>query len=351
MYILVVQKSSIIAISRGRICEFDRDMNLIRKGERIFGIIFSLSNTLKRLFRQVIYAIKKIDTDSFIISSGNGFYYLDICKLSITNIRTPKDFKKCLNIGLIDIKSKKYIIYSDYRSNLEKNRVAIYIAPLNSLDDYELIHTFTKGSINHIHSFYQDRQSKEIFFNVGDYCESVGIWKLNLETLNPEPYLIGSQEYRSVFCWIEDSNYIFATDFPGGNNRLNKIKISDENKEVECIGLLNGPVIYGVETEEYTYFATSAEPKKALGLISYIPILPIFQKSYLYRYEKVTASLECISSAKKDWFNPYLFGFGSFQFPHTEVNSALYVNKVGLTKKTKSNLISSSSSTYDVYEL
>ena len=136
MYILVVQKSSIIAISRGRICEFDRDMNLIRKGERIFGIIFSLSNTLKRLFRQVIYAIKKIDIDSFIISSGNGFYYLDICKLSITNIRTPNDFKKCLNIGLIDIKSEKYIIYSNYRSNLEKNHVAIYIAPLNSLDVY-----------------------------------------------------------------------------------------------------------------------------------------------------------------------------------------------------------------------
>ena len=324
MYILVARESSIIAISNGRICEFDSDMRLIRKGDRIFGRIFSVFNIFRRLFRQVIYAIKKIDKDKFIISSGSGFFYLDICELSIVSIRTPKDFTKCLNLGLIEIKYKKYIIYSEYNANLDKKSVSIYIAPLESLDDYELVYTFPKNDINHIHSFHQDPQSKEIFFNVGDYCESVGIWKLDAETLIPKPCLIGSQQYRAVYCLIHSDTYIFATDFPGGDNYLNKIIISDNNPKVETIGALNGPVIYGIETKDCAYFSTSAEPKKPLGLLSYLPLLPIFQKAYLYKYDKGSLKLECISSAKKDWFNPYLFGFGSFQFPHIEINAKLF---------------------------
>ena len=351
MYILVAKESSIIAISRGRLCEFDSEMRLIRRGDRVFNAIFSISSLLRRLFRKVIYSIKKIDANGFIISSGNGLFYIDVTSLKIRSIKTPKEFKKCLNIGLIDFESEKYIIYSQYSANLKKNPVSIYIAPQTCLDEYKLIHTFPMGIINHIHSFKQNRKTKEIFFNVGDDCESVGVWKLDLTTFKTEPYLIGSQDYRSVFCWLQNDEYIFATDFPGGGNFLNKINIVDNNKKIERIGILNGPVIYGIETEKYTYFATSAEPKKALGLLSFLPILPIHQKSYLYRYDKIKTKLECISSSKKDWLSPYLFGFGSFQFPHTETNSKLYVNKVALMKKTKSKLIHSSFYTYDVYQL
>ena len=243
MYILVVKELSLIAISKGRICEFNLDKRLIRKGDRIFGKFFSSFSLIQRLFRQVIYSIKKVDEDKFIISSGSGLYFLDICKLKITSIKTPNDFKKCLNLGLIEISQSKYIIYSEYNSNLGKKSVAIYISPLNSLGNYREIYTFPKGQINHIHSFHQDPQSKEIFFNVGDYCKSVGIWKLQSETLIPKPYLTGSQKYRAVFCLINKNEYIFATDFPGGDNYLNKFVISDEEKKIKTIGTLNGPVI------------------------------------------------------------------------------------------------------------
>ena len=350
IYILVAKKSSVIAIRNGRICELDLKMNPIKIGEKIFSSFFGRFQILARLFRKIVYTVKKIDNEEYVMSCGSGFFFIKTTDLSVSRIETPKDFKKCLNIGLAEIKGIKNIIYSNYNSNLKKNKVNIYAAPINSLNEYKLIHTFNKNEINHIHSFYQDPSSKDILFNVGDYCEHVGIWKLEHTSLQVKPYLTGSQDYRAVFCWFNKENFMFTSDYPGGDNKLNKINISELDKKLTKIDDLKGPVIYGTETKNYIYFATSAEPKKNLGITAYFPIFPIFQKSYLYEYNKSSLELRCISYANKDWLNPYLFGFGSFQFPHIEKNANLYVNKVGL-KKTFSNLKFTSSHSHDVYEL
>lgn len=350
LYILVAKKSSVIAIRNGRICELDLKMNPIKIGDKIFSFFFGRFQILARLFRKIVYTIKKIDNEKYVLSCGSGFFFINTTDLSVLRIKTPKDFKKCLNVGLVEIKGIKNIIYSNYNSNLKKNKVNIYIAPVDSLNDYKLIHTFKKNEINHIHSFYQDPLSKDIFFNVGDYCKYVGIWKLQHISLEAKPCLIGSQDYRAVFCWFHKGDFIFTSDYPGGKNKINKINILESDKRLTKINDLKGPVIYGTETKNYVYFATSAEPKKNLGMTAYFPILPIFQKSYLYQFNKNNSDLKLISYAKKDWLNPYLFGFGSFQFPHTEINAKLYVNKVGL-KKTISKLKFTSSHSHDVYEL
>ena len=350
MYILVAKESSIIAVSKGKLCEFDNHMNLIKTGDQIFSRFFGRFQIFAKLFRQVIYSIKKVSEDSFIISSGSGFFSLDSSDLSLKKIKTPSDFKKCLNIGVVDINGIKNIIYSNYNANLKKSEISIYSAPINALDEFKLIYTFKKNTINHIHSFFQDPNTKDIFFNVGDHCDQVGIWKLNSKTLELKSFLTGLQDYRAVYCWIHNNRYIFATDFPGGDNYLKSINILESEPKIEIIKSLKGPVIYGTETRDSIYFATSAEPKKNLGFLSFIPILPIFQKSYLYQYEKANSKLTCISSAKKDWLNPYLFGFGSFQFPHVENNAKLHVNKVGL-KKTISQVSHTQFSSCDIYEL
>lgn len=337
-------------MSNGVICEFDSKMNLVKTGDKIFSNFFGKFKIFARLFRQVIYSVKKIGKDNFVISSGNGFYCLNTNNLRLTKIKTPADFKKCLNVGVVDIEGDSHIIYSNYYANLNKNEISIYIAPVNRINDYKLVYTFKKNTINHIHSFYQNPLSKEIFFNVGDDCEQVGVWKLNIQSCKIEPIVIGSQDYRSVFCWFNENKYIYATDFPGGNNSLKSIDISKSGIDIETIASIKGPVIYGTETKNHIYFATSAEPVKNLGIMSFIPIFPIFQSSYLYQYEKVSSKLKCIASAKKDWLNPYLFGFGSYQFPYIENEAQLHVNRIGINK-TISNISHQSYSSYDLYDI
>ena len=350
MHILVVKKSSVIALCNGILFEFDNDMNIVKSGDKLFSFFFGKFNILAKLFRKVIYSIKKISDENYIISSGNGLHRLNISDLSLKKIKTPDNFKKCLNIGVVNIDGCLNILYSNYNANLNKDEISVYLAPINSLDDYKLVYRFDKNKINHIHSFFQDPATKDIFFNVGDQCKHVGIWKLCSKTFEAKPYLTGLQDYRAVFCWIDNSKYFFATDFPGGNNYLKCINILDAHPNVKIVDSINGPVIYGTETDEFVYFATSAEPKKNLGLSAYIPILPIFQKSYLYEFDKKSSKVRCIASAKKDWLNPYLFGFGSFQFPCIEDNAKLHVNRIGIKQINASEKFSSFSS-YNVYEL
>lgn len=350
MYILIAKESSIIALSNGRLCEFDNDMNLIKTGDLMFSKFFGRFQIFAKLLRKIVYSIKKISDDIFIISNGNGIFCLDSSNLSLRQIKTSPEFKKCLSIGLVTINGCDNIIYSDYYANLKKSAISIYVAPINDLDNYNLIYTFEENTINHIHSFFQDPNTKDIFFNVGDYCKDVGIWRLDSNTLKLKTYLTGTQDYRAVYCWIHNDKYLFATDFPGGDNYLKSVNILDSVPKTEIIDSLKGPVIYGTETKDFIYFSTSAEPRKNLGFLAYIPILPIFQKSYLYQFEKANSKLRCISSAKKDWLNPYLFGFGSFQFPYIEENGKLHVNRVGL-KRSTSHLLHKQYSSYDVYEL
>ena len=114
---------------------------------------------------------------------------------------------------------------------------------------------------------------------------------------------------------------------------------------------LEGPVIYGRELNDEVYFSTSAEPEGQLGAKSLLPIYKLKKASHLYKYNKLSKVLEKISQSPKDSLNPFLFGFGSYQFPLMEKSEELFVNKVGLKHETDSKYNYISYDSYEVYDL
>lgn len=352
MYILVTEINSMIALRFGRIVKIDLSGSLLQKGPRVFPYLISISNLFLRLSRRVVYSVKRLEDKKYILSCGSGLYLMDTASLTLKKILTPKDFKKCLNIGIVSIHGTQYILYSHYEANLDLNSVNIYAAPYSDLDNYQLIYSFGNGMINHIHSYYQFQD--KILLNIGDNCELVGIWELDMISKEIQPILSGSQEYRAVFCFSIKDNFFIATDSPSGTNYIKKLQKTNNQYSLENIHRLEGPVIYGFETDNCVIFSTCAEPSMPLKWRAWLPLLDLKSNAVLYKFCKQSKQLSILSVGKKDFFSPYLFGFGSFQFPEffgANPEERLVVNKVALLSPVSSSLACSKFSSYDIYEL
>jgi hypothetical protein len=352
MYILVVEKNSMIGLQFGRLVQLNASGQILKKGPRLFPFMLSTLNLLLRLSRRVIYNVRWIEGSKYIVSCGVGLYVLNSADLSLKKIITPKDFTKCLNVGVVLIEGDAHILYSHYEANLKMNTVNLYAAPFSNLDCYEHLYSFERGTINHIHSYYQFQD--KIFLNIGDQCDSVGIWELDVSLKKITPILISSQEYRAVFCFATTNTFYIATDSPGGGNYIKKLAKLNDRYILQNYLKLEGPVIYGIESEDLAIFSTSVEPSIALGWRAWLPLLPIKSSAILYKFSKQSGELEILSIGQKDYLNPYLFGFGSFQFPaHQGVSSkdGLVANKVGLLTSISSNAVASRFYSYDIYDL
>ena len=169
---------------------------------------------LSRFLRYQIYAQTFISKDEILISIKGRLCLIDINNLSYTILKTPAGFKKSLDLNIVSISGRKFIIYSNYSLNKSLNKIDIFIAPLTDLNNFKLFKTFENKRINHIHSYTQDSSSEDIYANVGDVGESVGVWKINSKLANPVPWLTGSQKYRAELTDWKDYFFWLIKDNP-----------------------------------------------------------------------------------------------------------------------------------------
>ena len=330
--LISVNQNNSIAIQRGRLVLLDKNLNVIKKGGKLFNSLLYSLGIFRRLLRYAIYSSLRINKEEILISIKKGLYLINEETIQFKKIKTPEGFSKTLYLGKIKYNDSIHVIYSNYFSNIYMLPVEIYIAPINNLNLFRRIYTFDEGEINHIHSCVQDLETGDLFLNLGDAGKNVGIWRLSLDTLKIFPVLTGKQEYRACVSWLFEDNLFFATDSPRDENSITKVFLKESSYRTEIISYTAGPVIYGFSSESYVFFSTSVEPDKEISLLQYfLPFYRVRGESFLYMFDKRKQKLFILDSSEKDTLNPILFGFGTYTFPIQSIlNETLIANKAGL---------------------
>ena len=211
------------------------------------------------------------------------------------------------------------IIFGEYFSNPLRGEVNIYRRV--SFGKWEIVHTFKKNTINHIHSIVVDKYRDCLWILAGDFGHSSSIWKIENNFNVVKRVLYGKQIYRSCFAYPTKEGLIYATDTQLHENSIRFLRIDNETITSEELHKINGSNIYACELKDYLAFSTSTEPNhsnsKIFSLIDNKPGTGIIEnKSDLILLDKKDFSIKIIASFDKDNLPYGLFGLGTIMFPN-----------------------------------
>ena len=253
------------------------------------------------------------------------FFRSDLFKVNYLTGRKSKEFiaglkKRPLQLCISKMNGISGEIYfGEYVSNLNFNPINIYRRTRTG--EWQVIYTFPKGEINHVHGIFEDRDQRCFYILSGDFDRGACIWRANIDFSQVFPLSRSGQKSRA--CWIHPSSggFLFATDRQDGINYLCSGQILHSSLEIKELFPILGSSIYSVAYQNQKFaFSTAVEPnsqnlvnlnslfsrKKSLGSLS--------ENASIY-YGDPSEGFKIIFSGPKDWLPFRLFQFGTMRFP------------------------------------
>lgn len=338
---LVVYNDSVIVYNKGIILLLDKKTFKTNKIVKIPSIklrLLSKSRLLTRLLRLEPRAPLAI-CERYIIFSLKGKLY----KVDINNkkIKTVYHFKNGMSAPLYTSKIKELnnfedmIVFGDYLSNDCKDAINIY-ASKDLGNTWEVIYTFSKGEINHIHNIIPDYYSNKVWILTGDTDDSSSIWYSDNGFKNVVKFIGGTQQQRSCFLTPFKNVVYYSTDTPLEDNHIYTFK---DKERIKREFPLEGSVIYGVKTGSRIIMSTAVEfnsdKNNIFNLITYKRGKGIKSwDSSLIIYDEIN-SYRTIAKFKKDILPMGLFQFGTITFPYyysKDTNKEIIFYGIGLKK-------------------
>ena len=216
------------------------------------------------------------------------------------------------------VQTDSFIYFGEYFGNPNRDPVHIYRiraseTPLRA----EVIYTFPRGSIRHIHRIQQDPYSSELWCMTGDLPHECQILK-SIDQFNTLDLVGGGDEsWRSISPLFTERSIFYATDSEFDQNSIYRIdRVSGERTLVTTI---DGPVYYSTSIGHDLFFAVTAEncpsqtsPHASIWHIREINAA-VVEAEQLVRFEK-------------DFLDPKIFLPGTITFPSGpgDESSALY---------------------------
>lgn len=286
---------------------------------------------LKRFFRLGIRAAVELN-NNIIFFISNIVYELNLISGVLSKGYSLYKGRKALNIVVIeDVDDfEDTCVFGEYFNNPTTQRVSIYYR--KSVDDWDIIYTFEKEKINHIHNIIPDKYNSCVWVLTGDSDNASGIWKFTNNFKCVDKILAGRQSYRSCVAFALKSGLLYATDTPLENNYIMLLmKNENNNYSVKRILPISGSCIYGCKVNDKYVFSTSVE-----GNIKSKNILKmLFNRkrgkgimddySHLYIGNLDVGFLD-IYKVRKDFLPFVLFQFSSLRFPSgNNMSNNIYV--------------------------
>lgn len=277
------------------------------------------NKALYRFFRCGVRAVEQLADNVLLLSVGNKLLELNISSGYCTEgfdmprgIR-PLNFTKINSIiGFDDA-----VVFGGYLSNPNKEVVCIYKRV--GIDNWEIIYSFEKGSINHIHNIVPDKYNNCIWIFTGDFGEGAAIWKATSNFNKVIKIFGGMQKYRGCAAFATEDGILYATDTPFESNKIYLLSNSNSEHSIKEITEISGSSIYGCQVGNNFLFSSTVESngldesmfeflfgrKRGDGIID--------NNVHLY-FGNARKGFEDIYNLKKD-FLPFSFQFGVFKFP------------------------------------
>jgi hypothetical protein len=151
------------------------------------------------------------------------------------------------------------LYWGEYFDNAARDEVHIY-GSADSGSSWQVVHTFPKGQIRHVHNLVYDRWLNCIWAFTGDYGEECRILRASTDFTKVEVVLSGNQQARAVAALPAQDGLYFSTDTPLEQNFVYRL---DRSGALAKIAPLSGSSIYGCSVGESLFFSTMVEPSEA----------------------------------------------------------------------------------------
>ena len=305
--------------------------------------LLSRFNFLYRFLRMGIRTAEVIDNENIVVSIGNMLYEFNLSIGKLSNgyfcgvgIR-PLIFSTVNNIETFD----NGIYFGGYLDNMDKDPVNIYRR--NGVDQWDVVYTFPKGAINHVHNIIPDPYRNCLWIFTGDFDEASAIWKMTDNFKKVEQVAYNNQKYRGCVAFAIPEGLLYATDAPFADDYIYLMNL--DTYGVQELLPINGSCIYGCQWKDKYVFSSTVEGdgrrttkmeflfgrKRGAGI----------KDEYVYMYcGNLKQGFQEIYKEKKDCMPYYTFQFGVFMFPCGINNGDSLLFKPVATNKNDMHLIS-----------
>jgi len=254
----------------------------------------SKSRTISRALRIGIHQIKQIHNGKILIACDSGFFLSDNALSDFKQINLNSRFFQLLDNNICV--TPRFTYFGEYTLNLKKNEVNIFRT--SDGENWEIIYSFPKKSIKHIHLLQFDPYTEKIWFSTGDADSECLFGYANDDFSEVEIAGKNHQDWRCLELLFSVEKIYWGTDNPNGQNWL--ISLDRSTNTLQKIARFNGP-IYNLKRISAGYLLVTATEG---GVGEWDNRAHVW---YSPDIEKLPWK-ECISY-EKDWM-PFIFGFG-----------------------------------------
>jgi hypothetical protein len=258
----------------------------------------SKSGTMSKALRIGIHQIKQIHNGKILISCDNGFFLSDQSLSDFHRINLNSHSFQLLDHNFCE--TSKFTYFGEYFYNFKKNKVNIFRT--SDGEKWEIIYSFPKKSVKHIHLLQFDPFTEKIWFSTGDADSECIFGYANDDFSDIEIVGKNDQDWRCLELIFTPEKVYWGTDNPDGQNWL--ISLDRHTHTLQKIAPFNGPV-YNLKRFFSGYIVMTATEggRGERDNRAHVLFTTDLEKS---PWE------DCISY-KKDWM-PLIFGFGRLYF-------------------------------------
>jgi hypothetical protein len=346
--VLFLENNYLLCYRQGSVYYYDINISKSVKKVSLFSnfkekIMYRVP-LLRRLLRFGIRTSIQINNETVLLFVNKKIYEFNIITNKLSNGFEPQEGVRPLYFSKIGDEINGFdsqVVFGGYLGNTLKKEVHIYRRV--DIDRWDVIYTFVKGEINHIHNIIPDEYSSCVWIFTGDFGTSAAIWKATDNFKSVERVVSNNQIYRGCIGFPTKEGLIYATDTPYFDNSIRILKRKGDNWISEKICDIEGSSIYGCRYKDKFVFSTTVEPdgrdsslrkllfdkKRGSG------IKDNFSHIYIGNYEE---NFKDIYKLEKDIW-PFIFQFGTIKFPSGENNSDYLVFEPIATRKLDQKLV------------
>lgn len=151
------------------------------------------------------------------------------------------------------------VFWGEYFDNAARDEVLIY-GSQNAGASWDVVYTFPKGSIRHVHNLVYDEWERCLWVLTGDYGDECRILRASCDFRSVEVVMSGNQQARAVAMVPTREALYFSTDTPLEPNFIYRM---DRRGSLEQMTGLTGSSIYGCGVGAAVFFSTMVEPSAA----------------------------------------------------------------------------------------
>lgn len=149
------------------------------------------------------------------------------------------------------------VVWGEYFDNAARDEVHIYGSP-NGVT-WDVVYTFSKGTIRHIHNIVYDRWEDCLWILTGDYGEECRILRAACDFSRVETVLQGNQQARAVTLVPMPDGLYFSSDTPFEPNFIYRL---GRDGKLLSLAAISSSSIYGCQVGGKVFFSTMVEPSQ-----------------------------------------------------------------------------------------